>query len=316
LAALVMAVRRAAVLVSALAVDLAFGEPPNAVHPVVWMGKAIGWLERRAPGGCPLGQLAYGAIASAAVIGGSGAFAVLVPRTIQPAPVQFVVEVLLLKSTFAVRSLLEASEAVRLQLDHDDLDAARSALRSLVSRDPRQLSAALVAAAAIESLAENLTDSALAPWLTYAVFGLPGAFAYRALNTLDSMIGYHGRYEYLGKAAARTDDVANLLPARLGAVLIAGAAPAGSGNARRALRTAVSYHGRTSSPNAGWTMGAMAGALDLTLEKPGAYRLGTGRPPVAGDIRRAQRIAAAALAGGALAATALTSWASRTRRRI
>ncbi|MGH2588747.1 MAG: CobD/CbiB family cobalamin biosynthesis protein, partial [Dehalococcoidia bacterium] len=168
------------------------------------------------------------------------------------------------------------------------------------------LSPDLIAAAAIESLAENVTDSALAPWLAYALFGLPGAAAYRALNTLDSMIGYRNHYEYLGKAAARADDVANLVPARLGALLITLAAPAGHGSPRRALATAWRHHRRTASPNAGWTMAAMAGALGLTLEKTDAYRLGDGRPPVPTDIRRAQRVTAAALAAGAISALAAT----------
>jgi adenosylcobinamide-phosphate synthase len=176
-----------------------------------------------------------------------------------------------------------------------------------VSRETSTLGAGLVAAAAIESLAENLTDSALAPWLAYACLGASGAAAYRALNTLDSMVGYRGRYEYLGKPAARADDLANLVPARLGALLIAAAAPAGGGSARRAWRTARRDHRRTASPNAGWTMAAMAGALGVTLEKTGHYRLGDGPEPGPDDLRRAQRVAAAALALGAGVALVLAA---------
>jgi adenosylcobinamide-phosphate synthase len=235
----------------------------------------------------------------------SAGLAAAVPRLPLPAPIRFAVEIWLLKSTFAVRGLLDAAELVRGPLQMGHLSEARAALHALVSRDTSRLTEGLVAAAAIESLAGNSTDSALAPWLAYAVLGLPGAAAYRALNTLDSMIGYRGWYEYLGKAAARADDAANLLPARLAASLIAASAWFGAGSTAEALRKAFAYHSRTASPNAGWTMAAMAGALGVTLEKAGAYRLGDGPPPLPADIRRAQRIVAAALAIGAALCGAL-----------
>ena len=122
--------------------------------------------------------------------------------------------------------------------------------------------------------------------------GLPGALAYRALNTADTMLGYHdGPLEYFGKLAAKLDDLANLIPAPLAAVAIVAAA----GNAARAAWwVMIRDHDRTASPNAGWTMSATAGALDLTLEKPGAYRLGHGRPPTASDIDQSIRLIATA----------------------
>jgi adenosylcobinamide-phosphate synthase len=204
--------------------------------------------------------------------------------------------------------LIEAGREVRHELARGDGDGARAALRSLVSRDTAGLEPPLLAAAAIESLAENATDSFIAPWLAYALAGLPGAFAYRTINTLDSMIGYRGRYEYLGKAAARLDDLANLLPTRAAALLLALAAPAGCGSPPRAMRTALRHHTRTASPNAGWTMAAMAGALGVRLEKRDAYVLGTGRDPGSADVRRAERIVwAVAGLGLALCAAALAS---------
>jgi adenosylcobinamide-phosphate synthase len=124
------------------------------------------------------------------------------------------------KPFFALRMLAEAGRSVRLALEHGDLLAARLALQSLVSRERSELTVELVGAAAIESLAENLSDSIVAPLLYYLLFGLPGAALYRLFNTFDSMIGYHGSYEYLGKAAARLDDVLNILPARITALLI------------------------------------------------------------------------------------------------
>jgi adenosylcobinamide-phosphate synthase len=145
-----------------------------------------------------------------------------------------------------------------------------------------------VAAAAIESVAENLTDSFVAPLLFYLVFGLPGALAYRALNTADSMLGYRdGALEYFGKVAARLDDVANLVPARLAALVLV---VVSGRRAPAAWSTMLSDRRHTPSPNAGWTMAAMAGALGVTLAKPGVYSLGRGDEPVAGDIDRALRL--------------------------
>jgi adenosylcobinamide-phosphate synthase len=138
-------------------------------------------------------------------------------------------------------------------------------------------------------VAENTTDSFIAPWLAFALFGLPGAVAYRAINTLDSMIGYHGKYEYLGKASARLDDLVNLIPARLSALLlVVGSAILPGQKVSRAWRIMWRDHRRTESPNAGWTMSGMAGALGVALEKVGHYRLGDPmRPLEPQDITRA-----------------------------
>ena len=181
----------------------------------------------------------------------------------------------LLKTSFAVRALLSAAEKVRVPLQEGDLTAARAALGSLVSRNVTTLSPPLLAAAVIESVAENASDAVAAPILFYMLGGLPAVFAYRALNTLDSMWGYHGdRYEYLGKAAARADDLANLLPARLTGLALVAASFLTGHSAAGAWRTMWRDHRKTASPNAGWPMSAMAGALGVELEKVGHYRLG------------------------------------------
>ena len=198
---------------------------------------------------------------------------------------------IVLRSTFTVKGLSTAALHTERMLADDRLDLARESLRSLVSRDARSLGTPLVAAAAIESVAENTNDSFVGPWVAFAIFGVPGAIAYRAVNTMDSMIGYRGRYEYLGKAAARLDDLVNLIPARLSAgLLLAGGllagCPMGSG-----WRTMLQDRGRTSSPNAGLTMSAMAGLLGVRLEKPGHYCLGEKfRDPGPDDIGRAVSI--------------------------
>lgn len=289
--------RRLPVLLAAVALDVAFGEPPDRLHPVVWFGRLAGAWERSAPRHGRWRQLAWGAATAVTLpitVALAGALAGRLCRALRwPG---WLLEATLLKSAFAVRALLGAGETVQRALAADDSEAAKAALRALVSRETDGLTPGLVAAAAIESLAENTTDSFLAPWLAYLCFGLPGAWTYRAINTLDSMIGYRGRYEYLGKASARLDDLVNWLPARLSAVMLAAAAPVGGGSARGALGTAVRQHRRTASPNAGWTMAAMAGALRVRLEKLGAYALGAGPEPMPVDIRRAQRIVAATAA--------------------
>lgn len=304
--------RRLPVLLAAAALDAALGEPPPRLHPVVWLGRLAAAFERGAPRHGRGQQLAWGVMAALALpltAALAGALAARGCRALGKAG--WVVEAVLLKGAFAVRALLVAGEAVRRALVVNDGETARAALRALVSRETTGLTSGLMAAAAIESLAENTTDSFVAPWLAYLCFGLPGAWAYRAINTLDSMFGYRGRYEYLGKAAARLDDAVNWLPARLSAAVLAAAAPVGRGSARRALGTAVRQHRRTASPNAGWTMAAMAGALGVRLEKRDAYVLGDGPEPRPADIRRAQRVVAATavlmltLAAGARATGAL-----------
>ncbi|MEX2148274.1 MAG: adenosylcobinamide-phosphate synthase CbiB, partial [Candidatus Rokuibacteriota bacterium] len=222
-----------------------------------------------------------------------------------------VIEALALTTMLSLRDLARAARGVQAALRRGDLDGARAAVgRDLVSRPTALLGPGQVAAAAIESVAENLTDSVVAPVAFYLVFGLPGAFAYRAVNTADAMIGYRqGALEHFGKVAARLDDALNFVPARLAALAIAASAGAGGGRARGAWQTMRAQHGRTASPNAGWTMAAMAGALGVRLEKPGHYVLGAGAAPTPEDIATAVRImtvaATVAIASMALSAVLL-----------
>ncbi len=269
------------VLLLAVAWDLALGEPPAPVHPVVWMGRIIGLLERWAPSGrAP--ALAYGAavtILLTAAFAGGAALLLGYLRGLS-ALAYVLVGAYLFKSSFSFRELWRAGARMRESLSRKGLASARQEVRALVSRDPESLDEPHLVSATVESLAENLTDSIVAPALFFLLFGVPGALAYRAVNTLDAMIGYRGRYEYLGKVAARLDDLLNYLPARLAALsVVAGAWPARQdvGGAWRIMRR---DGGRTESPNAGWTMAAAAGALGLQLEKIGHYRLGEAVSPV------------------------------------
>jgi adenosylcobinamide-phosphate synthase len=217
-----------------------------------------------------------------------------------------ILEALALKSTFSLRGLARAALAVGEDLARADVGSARAAVgRDLVSRPTATLDAGQVASATVESVAENLTDAVVAPLLFFLLFGLPGAVAYRVINTADAMIGYReGVLLHFGRVAARLDDALNLVPARLAALALVVAAAIADADGRGALATMRRDHGRTASPNAGWTMAAMAGALGVTVAKPGAYRLGDGRVPTPDDIGRAvglMAIAAAVVLSGAVA---------------
>lgn len=301
---------------AALAADLLFGEPPTALHPTAWMGRYLAAARARharAPG-----SNAAALLAGAAALGAGALAAWVVGRVADRAlarvpnrAARAALGGLLLKPSLSVRALLAAGGEVERALRRADLPEARRLLAwHLVSRDTGALSAAEVAGAAVESLAENLGDGVVAPLAAHAALGLGGAYAYRLVNTADAVLGYRTpELEWLGKPAARADDLLNLAPARLAALLVALAAPAGGGSTRGALRAALADAGRTPSPNAGWPMAAMAGALGVRLDKQGAggrplYVLNpAGRAPTVEDLLRARWIVAAAAGlAGALAA--------------
>ncbi len=291
------------VLALALGLELAFGDPVTRWHPVAIFGRAISRIVQAAPSDSNRSQLAYGSIlvgvAVTLVFAGSAIGLGLLSAA--SGPLAALAAAALLKISFSFRQLEhEAARAAEL-LERDGVQAARDPLMALVSRDLDGMTPPAAASAAIESVAENLSDSFVAPLFYYVLLGVPGALAYRAINTLDAMIGYHGRYEYLGRAAARLDDVANFLPSRLTAGLLVVAAGLAGGDSRGALVTGFRDHLRTESPNAGWPMAVMAGALHVQLEKVGHYRLGAPADiPSPGAIWRALPVArwAAVLACG------------------
>jgi adenosylcobinamide-phosphate synthase len=292
-------IAKLAALLSALAIDLVFGDPPNRYHPVAWIGRLLGAGQRWLCRGSPARLLVAGALTTIAVAGLAGAAAALVSRiSVQFGIAGILLEALALAFLFSLRDLIGAARSIARDLDRGDLPAAREAVGyHLVSRPTAALDEGQVASATIESVAENLTDSLVAPVCFFLAGGLAWAAVYRVINTADSMLGFRrGPLEYFGKSAARLDDLVNLIPARLaGLSLVAGAALVGEspGGALAALRR---DRRRTPSPNSGWPMSAMAGALGVVLEKPGVHRLGAGAPPIAADIERAVRVVAAASA--------------------
>jgi adenosylcobinamide-phosphate synthase len=259
------------------------------------MGTVIGRGRRLAPRNGRWAPLAYGA---ALVVGGTAlvvALGVVLEQLLSrlPWPLRWLGEAWVLKTTFSLRGLVRATRQVQGALEAGDLTQARYlASWHLVSRDTTQLTASQVAAAAVESVAENTSDGVVAPLLCYVLGGLPAALAYRFINTADAMLGYHTTvYEWLGKVPARLDDLVNLVPARLTAALVVLAAFCLGADARAAWVVWRRDARLTASPNAGHPMSAMAGALRVELEKAGYYRLGTGQAhPTAHDIPRAVRL--------------------------
>lgn len=269
----------------ALAVDRLFGEPPARLHPVVAMGRYLAAFEARLLSLAPRQAFAAGALAWTAGAALAVALAAWVQALLRQwldpgsSPALALAIGVLLKPLLAWRMLEREVEAVEHALA-DGIDAGRAQVARLASRDTSALDADGVRETAIETLAENLNDSVIAPLFWFALAGLPGAALYRFSNTADAMWGYRGRWEWAGKWAARADDVLSWLPARLTALALL---PAPS--RWRALRAQAR---QTPSPNGGWPMGAMALALDVRLRKPGVYALNaSARSPHAGDTVRA-----------------------------
>ena len=240
------------ILTGALVIDLAFGEPPLALHPVVWMGKFIGLWEKLVLKRSPLVQIICGTIFTLVTI---GLFAV--PAYLLMAYLKgwsflayIVIGMVIFKVTFSLKELRQAARRIKSFLLEKNLVDARLGLCSLVKRDAHNLTEPLVVSAAVESVTENTCDSFVAPLFYFLILGIPGAVAYRVINTLDAMIGVHGQYEYLGKFAARLDDVVNIIPARLTALLLILAAFLSRKNTRAAWHIMIRDHSRTASPNA------------------------------------------------------------------
>ncbi|MEU4548514.1 cobalamin biosynthesis protein [Nonomuraea dietziae] len=326
---------RSAGIALGVLVDAVVGDPRRG-HPVALFGRAAAALERRLYGDARPNGVAHVAICVGAAAG-LGALASLAPARVPggsptrlggskagPGAVRAVVEIgLTAAATWAVLGgTTLAREGVHMAeaLEAKDIEAARKRLPHLCGRDPRTLEAPELARATVESLAENTSDAVVAPLFWGAIAGVPGLLAYRAVNTLDAMVGHRSpRYERFGWAAARLDDVANYVPARITGLLAVLAAP----DRRRALRVLRRDGHRHPSPNAGRCEAAFAGALDVTLGGVNVYgsrvehrpEMGEGPRPEVRDIRRAVRLTrTVSLAAAAIAVLAPALWPRRARR--
>ena len=254
----------------AYSLDWLIGDPTWLPHPVRWMGRMIKDGERllrrftRRPGS----ELVAGLVLTAFVVGvfGTGSWIVLLwLRGVNPA-LAFIVSVYLAASTLATRSLLDEARAVRSFLVNGDLLSARQQVSRIVGRDTQELDEAEVTRAVIETLAESASDGIVAPMFYLAIGGVPAALAYKAVNTLDSMIGHRDKhYEFFGKCAARLDDVASFIPARITALLLVCAAWTLHLDWRGAWRIMRRDGAKHKSPNAGRPEATMAGALGVRV---------------------------------------------------
>ena len=289
--------------------DAVFGDPAWLPHPVVYMGKAISALEKglraRLPK-TPEGELWGGRILAFCLPVGTFALTCLVcmgAAALHPL-LGLAVQMFWCGQALAAKGLVQESMNVYRELTKSDLPAARTAVSRIVGRDTQALTAEGVTKAAVETVAENASDGVIAPLLYMLLGGAPLALTYKAINTMDSMVGYKNeRYLYFGRAAAKLDDAANYLPARMAALLLAGAAALTGQDARGALRIWRRDRRSHASPNSAQTEAVMAGALGVQLAGPASYfgklyekpTIGDAlRPVEPGDILRANRMLYAA----------------------
>ncbi|MGF1510060.1 MAG: adenosylcobinamide-phosphate synthase CbiB [Myxococcota bacterium] len=280
---------------------------PNMLHPVAWFGHGALLLKDRLfdPSRSKGHQLLRGLVLVVSCVIGALAM-VKVGQTVGG----FIVDVIVLSSTFTISGLVRSAREMKSALEQENLQKARETLRDLCSRKPDTLNEEQLIAATVESVAENTSDSLVGPVFWFAIFGLPGAVAYRAVNTLDAMFGYRGEYEYFGKTAARLDDVLNLVPARITALLFWMVDDA---DRPIDLRPFWRDRRKTQSPNAGYPMAMMAALLGVRLSKPGHYELGDAKETLTPQhiedaCRRAER--AAALMIAMVVITALIPWSA------
>lgn len=262
-----------ALITLAWTLEIMFGWPNwlyrRIRHPVVWFGSLIKIGDRVLNRKEWSHQARYiaGMISTVSLFGAATIIAWLIAKLLPPTGWAIAIEALVASSLIASRSLYTHVAAVAKPLMSNDFEKARNAVSMIVGRDPTQLDEAGIARASLESLAENTSDGVTAPLFWGALFGLPGLVAYKAINTLDSMIGHkNDRYAAFGGFAARLDDVANFIPARLTGVLIAL-----TSFQPKALQTMFKDASKHRSPNAGWPEAAMAGGLGVRLSGPRIY---------------------------------------------
>ena len=284
----------ALIFILAFLIDMILGEYPDKIHPTIGIGKLISYLKPKLKSPNPKIEKANGVLLAIAVI-----LIVTLPvfvllfwiRQSFGAIPYIIVGAVLFKATFAVKGMGQYTKPIATALKKNDLAEARKWLPFIVRRDPNTLDERHITSAAVESIAESSTDGITGPFFFFAIFGVAGAFAYRVINTLDSMIGYKNvEYRNIGWFSAKLDTLANYIPARLTACLMVVASSLLGENWRESWRILQRDKAKTDSINAGWTISAMAGALDTQLEKVGYYTLGDDHGITPEHINRALRV--------------------------
>lgn len=265
-------------LLAAILLDAVVGDPDwlwrRLPHPVVWIGKVITFFDRRMnrPSLNSSQRKRAGTLLLAVLVVGGLALGAILQSLLARIPFGAVLTVIIAAVFIAQNSLYRHVAAVRDALESGGLKVGRKAVAMIVGRDPEQLDEAGVSRAAIESCAENFSDGVVAPVFWFALLGLPGLLAYKAVNTADSMIGHKNEtYQDFGWASARFDDLINLPASRLSGLFIALSAPLAHGSPGKSLACIFKDARKHRSPNAGWPEAAMAGALDIALAGPRVY---------------------------------------------
>ena len=271
----------ALIFVLAFLIDAVLGEYPDRIHPTIGIGKIIGYLKPKLKNPNPRVEKANGVLLAISVmlIVALPVFLLLFwlreSFGLWGQIAYIIVGAVLFKATFAVKGMGQYTKPIAAALKKKDLAEARKWLPYIVRRDPNSLNERQITSAAVESIAESTTDGITAPFFFFALFGVPGAFAYRVVNTLDSMVGYkNAENKNIGWFSANLDTIANYIPARLTAYLMVAASFLLRENWRESWRILQRDKRKTASVNAGWTISAMAGALNTQLEKQGCYTLG------------------------------------------
>ena len=282
------------IVAGAIILDIITGDPPTRYHPTSWAGTMIARL-------IPYRQERYWGVVvvvascgivvcvAASVIGVTSYMAELVMSTLYVIP-YVAVSILILKSTIAIRGMEKHAKLVHKCVVSNDARAS-AALACIVKRNTDKLSASQICSGAIESVAENTVDGTTAPLFYMGFFGIAGALIHRTINTIDSMAGYHSdMFKKVGWFGATCDTILGWAPARITGYMMVLSAYITGFDHKEAYNTIQRDHKKPDSLNSGYTMSAMAGALNITLEKPGKYTIGTGRQPGAEDIKDSIRI--------------------------
>ena len=276
-------------------IDNVFGEPPNRLHPTVWMGNVIAYLKPKIRNRNSIIEKTCGVLLGLLVIMIFAAPVYFMLSLIQKfigRAAYIMVSAILFKTSFAIKCMKQYTIPIAEALIKGNEIQAKKILPFIVRRDPTKLDRQHIISAAVESIAEGTVDGITSPFFYFAILGVPGSIAFRAINTLDSMVGYKDeRHIHIGWFSARMDTIANYVTARLTAILMILAALLLREDWRGAWRILWRDRKNTESLNAGWTMSAMAGALNVQLEKPGFYVLGDAEEDLSPEhIMRAIRV--------------------------
>src|ERR671920_838586 len=268
-------------LVGGIGIDWLFGDPPNRYHPVAWLGQLIDFFLPRLKGSSEKAKGTIFAISLVIIVALAVHFLVFASRYLAGLIALVVVSAIVFKITIAMKGMDRHTKAIMNRLEACDLEATRHNLSMIVRRKTDDLDEQHILSATIECISESTVDGITGPVFYYSLFGPAGAFAYRVINTLDSMVGYKDDYfKDVGWMSAKLDTVANYIPARITAFLMVVSAKILGADWKNSLNILQRDHGKTFSPNAGYPMATMAGALRVRLEKVGQYTLGDDQEPV------------------------------------